>query len=90
VQQHYGSRLGNKVLSVQAMVIKIEKDGFRIELEEKGDLVRCPKCGKASWRPYLTMRTGKNPMNRFYYFEFRHRKDGRTGKNKHCYVRVTK
>jgi hypothetical protein len=68
----------------------IEKDGYRIELEDKGDLVRCPKCGKVSWRPYLTMRTGKNPSNEFWYWEFRHRKDGRTGKNKHCYQRAVK
>jgi len=71
-------------------VIKIEKDGFKIELEEKGNLVKCPKCGKASWRPYLTMRTGKNPSNAYFYFEFRHRKDGRTGKNKHCYLPAVK
>jgi hypothetical protein len=72
------------------MVIVIEKNGYRVELEEKGDLVKCPKCGRASWKPYLTKRTGKNPMNAYYYFEFRHRKDGRTGKNKHCYLPAVK
>ncbi len=69
----------------------LEKDGFRMELEEKGDLVKCPKCGRASWRPYLTVRTGKNPEGGpYFYWEFRHRKDGRTGKNKHCYWRAVK
>ncbi len=52
--------------------------------------MKCPKCGRASWKPYLTMRTGKNIGNRFYYWEFRHRKDGRTGKNKHCYWRAVR
>ena len=79
------------MLSATAMTVVIEKDGYRVELEEKGDLVKCPRCGKASWRPYLTRRTGKNPQGGPYvYWEFRHRKDGRTGKNKHCYVSAPK
>ena len=78
------------MLSALHLVIRIEKDGYAIELEEKGDLVKCPRCGKASWRPYLTMRTGKNPSNAYYYFELRHRKDGRNRKNRHCYVKAMK
>gem|GEM_PF-3848054 len=78
------------MLSAVTMVLTMEKDGFRIEVEEKGDLVKCPKCGRASWRPYLTMRTGKNPEGRYFYWEFRHRKDGRTKKNKHCYLPARK
>jgi hypothetical protein len=78
------------VLSAILLVLSVEKDGFKIELEEKGSLVKCPKCGRPSWKPYLTTRTGKNPENLYHYWEFRHRKDGRTGKNKHCYVPAVK
>jgi hypothetical protein len=49
---------------------------------------KCPKCGKPAWKPDLVTRYGKDPERAYKYNRYRHPLDGRTKRNKACYVRV--
>jgi hypothetical protein len=49
---------------------------------------KCPKCGKMAWRPDKVTRIGKDPEKVYAYLRYRHPLDGRTKRNKTCYVRV--
>ena len=49
---------------------------------------KCPKCGKGAWKPDLVTRYGKDPERAYKYNRYRHPLDGRTKRNKACYVRV--
>ena len=49
---------------------------------------KCPKCGKMAWKPDLVIRVGKDPERAYKYYRYRHPLDGRTKRNKTCYVRV--
>jgi len=48
---------------------------------------KCPKCGKMAWKPDLVIRFGKDPEKAYKYYRYRHPLDGRTKRNKTCYVR---
>ncbi|MDG6934447.1 MAG: hypothetical protein JRN68_07085 [Nitrososphaerota archaeon] len=49
----------------------------------------CEKCGKLAWKPRKVKRTGKNPENEYWYWEFKHPRDRRTkARNIYHYVRV--
>jgi hypothetical protein len=47
--------------------------------------VKCPKCGKMGWLDHVT-RFGKGDKP-YHYLRYRHPLDGRTKRNKTCYVR---
>ncbi len=82
-------------MSTQPTKATYEKDGYKIAVDFSTRraqqspfefLPKCPKCGAPSWTPVLAIRTGKNPEHAYAYWVFRHRRDGRTGRNKSCYV----
>jgi hypothetical protein len=50
---------------------------------------KCPKCDRLAWRPRKVRRTGKNPENEYWYWEFKHPRDKRTkAKNIYHYYPV--
>ena len=57
-------------------------------LVELGLMDKCPKCGKLAWKPDVVIRFGKDPEKAYKYYRYRHPLDGRTKRNKTCYMRV--
>lgn len=48
----------------------------------------CGKCGRPAWQPDVVERPGKSPGVTYRYRRWRHPKDGRTKRNKTCYLRL--
>ncbi|MHB8565901.1 MAG: hypothetical protein ACYC7D_14185 [Nitrososphaerales archaeon] len=52
----------------------------------KAEMKVCPKCNRPAWKPDKVVRTGKNPGKQYQYLRYRHPKDGRTKRNRSCYL----
>ncbi|HZW58159.1 MAG TPA: hypothetical protein VFF30_17860 [Nitrososphaerales archaeon] len=52
----------------------------------KNEMTVCPRCNRPAWKPDKVARVGKNPEKQYWYLRYRHPIDGRTKRNKTCYL----